>query len=71
MRGRSALIACTLLFPAILAWAQQQPSTLPSVDDLVRAGLSNIKDLAAVRQSNLKGQGSHDRLGYHHRPCWI
>ena len=49
MRERFALITCVLLCP-LLARAQQTSSTLMTVDDLVRTGISNNKDLAALRE---------------------
>jgi cobalt-zinc-cadmium efflux system outer membrane protein len=50
MRGRSAFFLPALLFPRLLLGGQQTPSTLSTVDDLVRAGIPNNKDLAAVRE---------------------
>jgi len=49
MRERFGLITCVLLCP-LLARAQQPSSTLMAVDDLVRTGISNNKDLAALRE---------------------
>ena len=57
MRGRIALIACTLLYLAILARPQQQSFVPSGVDDLVRAGLSNNKELAAARQHIAEAAG--------------
>ena len=49
MRETFALIACVLLCPLFVR-AQQPSSTLRTVDDLVRAGISNNKDLAGLRE---------------------
>lgn len=57
MRGRTTLIACTLLSLAMFAEPQQRSSTLSGVDDLVRAGLSNNKQLAALRQRIAESAG--------------
>ena len=57
MRGRIALIACTLLYLAIIARPQQQSFVPSGVDDLVRAGLSNNKELAAARQHIAEAAG--------------
>lgn len=56
MRERFALIACVLLCP-LLARAQQSSSTLKNVDDLVRTGISNNKDLAAQRERIAEARG--------------
>jgi cobalt-zinc-cadmium efflux system outer membrane protein len=40
-----------------LLWAQQSAPTLSTVDDLVRAGISNNKDLAAARQRLEEAKG--------------
>ena len=56
MRERLALIACVLLCP-LLAWAQQQSSTFRTVDDLVRTGISNNKELAALRERIAEARG--------------
>jgi cobalt-zinc-cadmium efflux system outer membrane protein len=46
-----------LLLPALLLGAQQSASTLSTVDDLVRTGIANNKDLAAVRQRIAEAEG--------------
>ena len=57
MRGRTSLFACALLFPALLLGAQQSASTISTVDDLVRTGIENNKDLAAARQKIAEAKG--------------
>ena len=57
MRGIHAIFPCALLFPVLLAGAQQAASTLRTVDDLVRAGIANNKDLAAVQARIAEARG--------------
>lgn len=57
MRGRTILFPCALLFPALLLGAQQSASTPSTVDDLVRTGIANNKDLAAVRERIAEAKG--------------
>ena len=57
MRGRTSLFACALLFPAMLLGAQQSASTISTVDDLVRTGIENNKDLAVARQKIAEAKG--------------
>jgi cobalt-zinc-cadmium efflux system outer membrane protein len=57
MRGRSVFFLHALLFPALILGAQQTSSTLTTVDDLVRAGIANNKDLAAVRERIAEARG--------------
>ncbi len=57
MRGRCVFFLPALLFPALLLGAQQVPSPLSTVDDLVRAGIANNKDLAAVRERITEAKG--------------
>ena len=57
MRGRTILIPCALLLPALLLSAQQSASTLSAVDDLVRTGIANNKELAAVRERIAEAKG--------------
>lgn len=57
MRGRIILFACALLLPALFLGAQQQASTASTVDDLVRTGIANNKDLAAVRERIAEAKG--------------
>jgi hypothetical protein len=49
MRGR-AIFLCALLFLAFSLRAQQNTSSISTVDGLVRAGIANNKDLAAVQE---------------------
>ena len=48
MQGRHVFFLLALLFCAVMAWAQQ-PAVITSVDDLVRAGIQNNRDLASAR----------------------
>jgi cobalt-zinc-cadmium efflux system outer membrane protein len=57
MRGIHALFPCALLFPVLLAGAQQTSSIPRAVDDLVRAGIANNKDLTPVRQRIAEARG--------------
>ena len=57
MRGRTILFPCALLFPALLLGAQQSASTPSTVDELVRTGIANNKDLAAVRERIAEARG--------------
>jgi cobalt-zinc-cadmium efflux system outer membrane protein len=68
MRGRSVFFLCALLFPALLLGAQQAPSTLSTVDDLVRAGIANNKDLAAVRERIAEAKGLARQAGVRPSP---
>jgi len=68
MRGRSVFLLSALLFPALLAEAQQTPSTLSTVDDLVRAGIANNKDLAAVRERIAEAKGLMRQAGVRPAP---
>ncbi|HTF68787.1 MAG TPA: TolC family protein [Edaphobacter sp.] len=68
MRGRIVFFLCALLFPAILLGAQQTPSTLFTVDDLVRAGIANNKDLAAVRERIAEAKGLMRQAGVRPAP---
>jgi cobalt-zinc-cadmium efflux system outer membrane protein len=67
MRGRSVFFLCALLFPALLG-AQQTTSTLSTVDDLVRAGIANNKDLAAVRERIAEAKGITRQAGVRPSP---
>jgi cobalt-zinc-cadmium efflux system outer membrane protein len=62
MRGRSIFFLPALLFPALLLGAQQVSSDL-STDDLVRAGIANNKDLAAVRERIAEAKGLKRQAG--------
>jgi len=68
MRGRSVFFLPVLLFPALLMGAQQAPSSLSTVDDLVRAGIANNKDLAAVRERITEAQGLTRQAGVRPAP---
>jgi outer membrane protein, heavy metal efflux system len=68
MRGRSVFFLSALLFPAILLGAQQTSSTLSTVDDLVRAGIANNKDLAAVRERIAEAKGLTRQAGVRPAP---
>ncbi|WP_263356600.1 TolC family protein [Acidicapsa ligni] len=68
MRGRSVFFLPALLFPALLLGAQQVPSTLSTVDDLVRAGIANNKDLAAVRERIAEAKGLTRQAGVRPAP---
>jgi outer membrane protein TolC len=68
MRGRSVFFLAALLFPALLAETQQVPSTLSTVDDLVRAGISNNKDLAAIRERIAEARGLARQAGVRPAP---
>ena len=69
MRGRSVFFLPALLFPALLLGAQQPPSTLSTVDDLVRAGIANNKDLAAVRERIAEAKGLTRQAGVRPAPA--
>jgi cobalt-zinc-cadmium efflux system outer membrane protein len=68
MRGRSVFFLYALLFPALLLGAQQTSSTLSTVDDLVRAGIANNKDLAAVRERIAEAKGLTRQAGVRPAP---
>lgn len=57
MRGRSVFFLPALLFPAMLLGAQQALSGISTLDDLVRAGIANNKDLASVRERIAEAMG--------------
>lgn len=68
MRGRSVFFLFVLLFPTLLLGAQQTPSTLSTVDDLVRTGIANNKDLAAVRERIAEARGITRQAGVRPAP---
>jgi cobalt-zinc-cadmium efflux system outer membrane protein len=68
MRGRSIYFLPALLFTALLLGAQQVSSDLPTVDDLVRAGIANNKDLAAVRERIAEAKGLKRQAGVRPAP---
>lgn len=57
MPGRKIFFLCALLLSALLLGAQQPSSTLTTVDDLVRTGIANNRDLAAVRERIAEAKG--------------
>ena len=63
MRGRSSFLLPALLLLPLLLGAQQGTSTLSTVDDLVRAGIANNKDLAAVRERIAESRGLARQAG--------
>jgi outer membrane protein, heavy metal efflux system len=68
MRGRSIFFLPALLFPALLLGAQQVSSDLSTVDDLVRVGIANNKDLAAVRERIAEAKGLKRQAGVRPAP---
>jgi cobalt-zinc-cadmium efflux system outer membrane protein len=68
MRGRSIFFLPALLFPALLLGAQQTPSAVSTVDELVRAGIANNKDLAAVRERIAEAKGLTRQAGVRPSP---
>ena len=68
MRGRRVFFLPALLLPALLLGAQQAPSTLSTVDDLVRAGIANNNDLAAIRERIAEAKGLSRQAGVRPAP---
>jgi outer membrane protein, heavy metal efflux system len=68
MRGRSVFFLCALLFSAMSLRAQQTLSPLSTVDDLVRAGIANNRDLAAVRERIAEAKGLTRQAGVRPAP---
>lgn len=68
MQGRSVFFLYALLLSASLLGAQQSTSTLSTVDDLVRAGIANNKDLAAVRERIAEAKGLTRQAGVRPSP---
>lgn len=68
MRGRSVFFLLALLFPALLLGEQELPSTFSTVDDLVRAGIANNKDVAAVRERIAEAKGLTRQAGVRPSP---
>ena len=68
MRGRSIFFLPALLFPALLLGAQQVSSDPSTVDDLVRVGIANNKDLAAVRERITEAKGLKRQAGVRPAP---
>jgi len=68
MRGKRVFSLCALLLSASLLGAQQAPSTISTVDDLVRAGIANNQDLAAVRERIAEAKGLVRQAGVRPAP---
>jgi cobalt-zinc-cadmium efflux system outer membrane protein len=68
MRGRSVFFLPALLLPALLLGAQQVSSTISTVDDLVRAGIANNRDLAAARERIAEAKGLKRQAGVRPAP---
>jgi cobalt-zinc-cadmium efflux system outer membrane protein len=68
MRGRSVFFLPALLLPALLLGAQQAPSTVSTVDDLVRTGIANNRDIAAVRERIAEAKGLTRQAGVRPAP---
>ncbi len=68
MRGRIVFFLLAPLFPALLLGALQAPSDPSKVDDLVRAGIANNKDLAAVRERIAEADGLKRQAGVRPAP---
>ena len=63
MRGRRVFSLCALLLSASLLGAQQGPPSVSTVDDLVRTGIANNRDLAAVRERVAEAKGLARQAG--------
>lgn len=68
MRGRRVFSLCALLLSASMLVAQQAPSAVSTVDDLVRAGIANNRDLAAVRERVAEAKGLARQAGVRPAP---
>jgi cobalt-zinc-cadmium efflux system outer membrane protein len=68
MRGRSVFFLSALLLPTFLLGAQQAPSAISTVDELVRTGIANNKDLAAVRERIAEAKGLTRQAGVRPAP---
>ena len=68
MRGRRVFSLCALLLSASLLGAQHVPPTVSTVDDLVRTGIANNKDLAAVRERVAEAKGLARQAGVRPAP---
>jgi len=68
MRGRSIFFLPALLFPALLLGAQQVSSDPSTVDDLVRVGIVNNKELAALRERIAEAKGLKRQAGVRPAP---
>ncbi len=62
MQGRFVFFLPALLLSAAMAWAQQ-PTVITSVDDLVRAGIQNNRDLASSRTRIDEARGQVRQAG--------
>jgi outer membrane protein, heavy metal efflux system len=68
MRGRAVFLLFALLCSSLFTGAQQTTSTLSTVDELVRAGIANNKDLAAVRERIAEANGQVRQAGVRPSP---
>src|SRR3569833_760360 len=68
MRGRSVFFQLTLLFTALLLGVQQVASAPSTVDDLVRVGIANNKDLTALRERIAEAKGLKRQAGVRPAP---
>jgi len=68
MRGRRVFSLCALLLSASMLVAQQTPSAVSTVDDLVRTGIANNRDLAAVRERVVEAKGLARQAGVRPAP---
>ena len=62
MQGRRVFFLPALLLSSAMAWAQQ-PTVIPSLDDLVRAGIENNRDLASARARMDEARGQVRQAG--------
>jgi outer membrane protein TolC len=63
MQGRRVFFPPALLLSTALAWAQQSPTVIASVDDLVRAGTQDNRDLASARARIDEARGQVRQAG--------
>ncbi|MFP5205728.1 MAG: TolC family protein [Acidobacteriota bacterium] len=68
MRGRCVFFLFALLLSASMLVAQQAPSCVSTVDDLVRTGIANNEDLAAVRERIAEAKGLVRQAGVRPAP---
>jgi cobalt-zinc-cadmium efflux system outer membrane protein len=68
MQGRRIFFLCAPLLLASASMAPQPASTLSTVDDLVRAGIQNNRDLASVRERITEAQGLARQAGVRPSP---
>lgn len=62
MQGRRVFFLPAMLLSAAMAWTQQ-PTVIASVDDLVRAGIQNNRDLASARARIDEARGQVRQAG--------